>query len=76
MKEVEELKIKMIENKSSKSLGDLNMKKGFEIGRIKKIEIKLEKLKILKTMVDAITGLVISEKHLYHILRYKKYCDY
>ena len=52
------------------------MEKGLEIERIKKPEIKLEKLKIPKTMVDAITESVISKKYLYHILRHKKYCDY
>ena len=49
------------------------MEKGFEIERIKNIEIKLEKLKIPKTIVDAITKSVISKKkYLYHILRLKK----
>ena len=50
------------------------MEKGFEIERIKNIEIKLEKLKISKTIVDAITKSVISKKkkkYLYHILRLK-----
>ena len=39
----------MIEDKSSKLLGDLNMEKRIEIEEIKEIEIKLEKLKIPKT---------------------------
>ena len=59
---MEELKIKKLEDKSSKLLGDLNMEKGFEIDRIKKIEIKLEKLKIPKTIADAITESIISKK--------------
>ena len=41
-----------------------------------KIEIKLEKIKIPKTIVDAITESVISKKYLYHILGHKKYCYY
>ena len=51
------------------------MEKGFEIERIKNIEIKLEKLKIPKTIVDAITKSVISKKkkYLYHILRLKSW---
>ena len=48
------------------------MEKRFEVERTKKIEIKLEKLKILKTIVDAITESVIPKKYLYHILRHKK----
>ena len=39
---------RMIEYKSSKLLGDLNMEKGIEIEEIKWIEIKLQKLTILK----------------------------
>ena len=39
---------RMIEYKSSKLLGDLNMEKGIEIEEIKWIEIKLQKLIILK----------------------------
>ena len=66
----------MIEGKSSKLLGDLNIEKGLNIEKIKKIEIKLEKLKIPKTITDAITESVISKKYLYNILRHKKYCDY
>ena len=71
IKEMEELKIKKLEDKSSKLLGDLNMEKGFEIDRIKKIEIKLKKLKIPKTIVDTITESIISKKYMYHILRFK-----
>ena len=43
---------------------------------MEKIEIKLEKIKIPKTIVDAITESVISKKYLYHILGHKKYCYY
>ena len=53
-KGVEGLKIETIEYKSSKLLGDLNMEKGIEIEEIKEIEINLEKLKIPKTIVNAI----------------------
>ena len=45
---MEELKIEMIEDKSSKFLGDLNMEKRIEIEEIQAIEIKQEKLKITK----------------------------
>ena len=40
------------------------MEKGFEI-EIKNIEIKLEKLKIPKTIVDAITKSVISKIYIF-----------
>ena len=43
---------------------------------MEKIEIKLEKIKIPKTIVDAITESVISKQYLYHILGHKKYCYY
>ena len=46
--EIEELKTKVNEHKSSKLLDDLNMEKGIQIQRIKEIEIKLEKLKMPK----------------------------
>ena len=46
--EIEELKTKVKEHKSSKLLDDLNMEKGIKIQRIKEIEIKLEKLKMPK----------------------------
>ena len=42
---MEELGIETIEDKL---LTDLNMEKGFEIDEIKKIEIKLEELKLPK----------------------------
>ena len=58
-KGVEGLKIETIEYKSSKLLGDLNMEKGIEIEEIKEIEINLEKLKIPKTIVNAIRKLNI-----------------
>ena len=38
------------------------MEKGFEIKEIKEIEIKLEKLKISKTIVNTVKKLVISER--------------
>ena len=58
-KGVEGLKIETIEYKSSKLLGDLNMEKGIEIEEIKEIEINLEKLKIPKTIFNAIRKLNI-----------------
>ena len=64
----------MIEYKSSKLLGGLNMEKEIKIEEIKEIEIKLEELKIPKTIVGTIKKSIIPEKYLCHILRYKKYC--
>ena len=64
---MERLKIEMIECKISKSLKDLNIEKGIEIGEIKETDIKLKKLKIPKT----ITKLVTPEKYLQQILRHK-----
>lgn len=40
-----ESKIEIIENTSSKLMSGLCLEKGFKIKRIRKIEIKLEKLK-------------------------------
>ena len=71
---MKKLKRKMIEYKSSKLLGDLNMEKEIKIEEIKEIEIKLEELKIPTTIVSTIKNSIIPEKHLCHILRYKKYC--
>ena len=64
-----------IETIEDKLLTDLNMGKGFEIDEIKKIEIKLEELKLPK-VVNTIRESIIPEKYLYHILRHNKYCDY
>ena len=50
------------------------MEKGIKIQRKKEIEIKLEKLKIPKNIIDTIRESIILKKCLYHILRYKKYC--
>ena len=58
-----------MECKSSKLLGDLNMEKGIEKEEIKEIELKLEKLKIPKIIINAIRKLVIPEKYLYYILK-------
>ena len=46
------------------------MEKGIEIEEIKKIELKLEKLKITKSVVNTIKTLIISEKYLYLISHY------
>ena len=51
---MKELEIKAIEFKSPKLLSDLNMEKGTEIEEIKEIEIKLEKLKIPKTIFNTV----------------------
>ena len=58
-----------------KLIGYLEMEKGFEIERIKTIEIKLEKLEISKTIVDTIKKWVTSKKYLYHILRRRRHYD-
>lgn len=50
------------------------MEKGFEIKEIKEIEIKLERLKISKTIVNTIKKLVISEKYMHQIFRHRRYC--
>ena len=65
IKEIERLKIEAIELKSSKLLSDLNMEKGIEIEEIREIEIKLEKLKIPKTIATTIKKLIITEKYLH-----------
>ena len=50
------------------------MEKEIEIERIKKLEMRLKKLKVSKTIVNAVGKLVISEKYLYHILNHEKLC--
>ena len=52
IKEMKNMKTEMIEYKSYKLLGDLNMEKGIETEEIKEIEIKLAELKIPKTVVN------------------------
>ena len=74
IKEMKRLRIETIELKSSKLLGDLNLKKGFEIEEIIEIEIKLEKLKIPTTVINTIKKSIISEEYMHHILRHRKYC--
>ena len=74
IKKIRELIIDTIEYDYDKLIGDLNMEKGLEIERIRKIEIRLEKLKISKTIVDSIKKSVISEKCLHQISRYRRYC--
>ena len=59
---MEELKIEMIEDKSSKFLGDLNMEKRIEIEEIQAIGIKQEKLKITKK-ISTIRKLITLEKY-------------
>ena len=59
---MEELKIEMIEDKSSKFLGDLNMEKRIEMEEIQAIEIKQEKLKITKK-IGTIRKLITLEKY-------------
>ena len=71
---MKKIKIEVIELKGSKLLGNLNIEKGIQIEAIKEIEMELEKLKIPKTIVNAIKNLIISEKYLGRILRQRKYC--
>ena len=49
-----ELKKEIIECASSKLISDLNVEKGLEMKRTKNIEIGLEKLKMLKEIIDTI----------------------
>lgn len=48
-KEMEKLKIEMIECKSFNLIDDLNIEKEFEIEKLKEKEVKLEKLKMSKS---------------------------
>ena len=73
IKNIRELIIDAIEYDYDKLIGDLNMEKGLELEQIKKIETKLEKLKMSKTIVDTIKKSVISEKCLFHISRHRRY---
>ena len=59
IKDMKKSKIEMIEGKCLKLLGSSNMGKEIEIEEIKEIEIKLEKLKIPKTIFNTI------KKYLY-----------
>ena len=74
IKKIRELIIITIEYDCDKLIGDLSMEKRLKIGRIKKIEIRLEKLKISNTLIDTIKKSVISEKCLHHISRHRRYC--
>ena len=74
IKEMKILQTKAIEIKSSKLLGDLNMEKGFETEEIKELKIKIDRLKIPKTIVNTTKKLIISEKYMHHILRHRRYC--
>ena len=46
------------------------MEKGFEIEEIKVIEIKIERLKIPKTIVDTIKKLIISDLYRIFVLHF------
>ena len=74
IKNIRELIIDTIERDYDILINHLNIEKGLEIERIKKIEIKLEKIKLSKTIADTIKKSVISEKCLYHISRHRRYC--
>ena len=68
------LKIEAIELKSSKLLSDINMEKVIEIEEIMVVEMKLENLKILTTVINAIKKSIITEEPMHHILRHRRYC--
>lgn len=74
IKNIRDLIIDTTEHDNNKLIRDLNMRKGLEIERIKKVEIKQEKLKISKIIVDTIKKSVISEKCLHFISRHRRYC--
>ena len=71
IKTIRELIINTIEYDYDKLINDLNIEKWLEIERIKKKEIKLEKIKLSKTVVDTIKKSVVSKKCLYYIWRQK-----
>ena len=74
IKNIKQLIINTIKHNYNKLRNDLNIENGLEIERLKKIEIKLEKIKLSKTIADTIKKSVISEKCLHHILRHRWYC--
>ena len=74
IKNIRELIIDTIKYDYDKLRNDWNIGKGFEIEGILKIEIKLEKIKLSKTIADAIKKSVISKKCLHHISRHWRYC--
>ena len=62
IRKIRELIIDTIEYDYDKLIGNFNLEKRFEIEKIKKIEIKLQKLKRSKIIVDTIKKFVIAEK--------------
>ena len=74
IKNIRELIIDTIKHDYDKSTNDLNVEKGLGIERIKKIETKLQKIKLSKTIADTTKKSVISEKCLHHISRHRRYC--
>ena len=73
IKNIRELMIDTIEHDYNKLINDLNIEKRLEIEEIKKMEIKLEKIKLLKIIPDTIKKSVISEICLHHISRHRRY---
>ena len=71
IKNIRELMIDAIKYDYDKLIGELNMEKRLDI---EKIEIKLQKLKISKILLDTMKKSVISEKCLHHISRHRRYC--
>ena len=54
IKNIKKLQIKTMENDFDKLISDLNFEKILIMGKSKKIEAKLEKLKIWKRVIDTI----------------------
>ena len=73
IKNIRELMIDTIEHDYNKLINDLNIEKRLEIEEIKKMEIKLEKIKLLKIIPDTIKKSVISDICLHHISRHRRY---
>ena len=61
-KNIRELIIDTIEHGYNKFMKNLNIEEGLWIERIRKIEIKLEKIKLSKAIADTIKKSLISEK--------------
>ena len=74
VKNIRELIIATIKHDYDKLTNDLNIENKIEIERIKKIEMKLEKIKLSKTIADTIKKSIVSEKYLHHISTHRRYC--
>ena len=68
MKKIKKSKEEIIKFKISKLLNELNIEKGIKMDQIKKIEAKLEQLKIAKRVIDKIKKSIITYE-------FCEYCD-